>query len=140
MERPEGYANVIEVSREQFLAGPRRRTEKNAKITVLPTAAAERVPHLSDVLEQFVENGIISGIVEQLRIKNRIDEAIEIKIACHELLALEYGSTDIRDFVIEYTETIDPVLAEIAWTAIDVSNARLNIIDIEVFASERGKA
>ena len=140
MDRHEGYANVIEVSREQFLAGPRRRIEKDAKITLLPTAAAERVPYMDGVLEQFVENGIIYGIIEKLIIKSRSDEATEIKIACHELLALKYGATDIRDFVIEYTETIDPALAEIAWTAIDIQNARLQIIDIEVFVSKRNKA
>lgn len=140
MDRHEGYANVIEVSREQFLAGPRRRFEKDAKITLLPTAAAEHVPYMDDVLEQFVENGIISGIIEQLIIKGRSDEATEIKIACHELLALKYGATDIKDFVIEYTETIDPALAEIAWTAIDIQNARLQIVDIEVFVSKRNKA
>ena len=159
MESLEGYTNVIEVSREQFLAGPRKRTEKNlnqrsvesilylsksveknAKITLLPTAAAERVPYLDDVLEQFVEMGIVWSIIQQLGIKNRGDEATEIKIYCNKLTTLGYGAPDIADCISKYTETIDPVLAEIAWTAIDVINARRQIIDIEVFASERGKA
>ncbi len=156
MNRSEGSGNVIFVSAEEFAAGPRHHNtqeklsrlaiasifdiptivESIAPVLLLPTALAERVPPMDEVLELLVETGIVSGIIEQLELTQCNDEAIEVKRACRELLALKYAATDIRDFVIEYVETIDPLLAEKAWMAVNINLARLQTVDIEVFASK----
>ena len=156
----EGSGNIIDVSREEFLRGPRRpridqalsrhalapvlyfpnEVENLARVTMLPTAMKEKLADMDEVVELLVETDIISGILGELRLHEHDIDAWDLTNACDELRELGYDTTDIQEFVIDYTETIDAELHQKAILANGINNARKDTVDIEVFASLRSHA
>jgi hypothetical protein len=130
----EGPGNVTFVSAEEFSKGHRTHL---AKVTRLPTSLLEPIPPMSGLLELFVETNVVAAIIEQLQLSDRHDEVTEIKIAIADLRVRGYSHAAIRDFVIDYTESIDENLSDMALTALAIQEARKQTVDIETFIPAR---